>query len=57
MRGDAIISMGDRQISPQNDLLGALRRDVANRMVSVSELRNGNEVSVYYFPRNVQTFG
>ncbi|MDM2496741.1 PDZ domain-containing protein, partial [Mycobacteroides abscessus] len=37
--GDAIVAVGDRDIHSQNDLLRALRRDVANRRVPVVVLR------------------
>ncbi|WP_234792586.1 S1C family serine protease [Mycolicibacterium fortuitum] len=56
-RGDTIIAVGDRQISTQNDLLRALRRDVANRKVNVVVMRDGVEVSVECRPRDVRSFG
>jgi serine protease Do len=56
-RGDAIVAVGDRQISTQNDLLRALRRDVANRKVAVVVLRDGHEISIECLPRSVRTFG
>ncbi|RUP02128.1 MAG: trypsin-like serine protease [Mycobacterium sp.] len=55
--GDAIIAVGDRRISTQNDLLRALHRNVADRKVAVVVLRNGYEVSVECRPRGVRTFG
>lgn len=56
-RGDAIVAVGDREVSTQNDLLRALRRDVANRKVAVVVLRDGYEVSVECRPRGVRSFG
>ncbi|WP_396910161.1 S1C family serine protease [Mycolicibacterium sp.] len=56
-RGDMIIAVGDRQISTQNDLLRALRRDVANRKVNVVVMRAGIEVTVECRPRGVRSFG
>lgn len=56
-RGDAIIAVGDRAVSTQNELLRALRRDVANRRVAVVVMRDGVEVSVECRPRGVRTFG
>ncbi|MFA5607467.1 MAG: trypsin-like peptidase domain-containing protein [Leucobacter sp.] len=56
-RGDAIIAVGDRDIHSQNDLLRALRRDAANRRVTVVVLRGDHEVSVECRPRSVRTFG
>lgn len=55
--GDTIIAVGDRQVSTQNDLLRALRRDVANRRVNVVVMRNGYEVAVECLPRGVRSFG
>lgn len=55
--GDALLSLGDRQIQSQNDLLRALRRDIANRKVNVLVLRNGHEVTVECLPRSVRTYG
>lgn len=55
--GDAIIAVGDRPVSTQNDLLRALRRDVADRRVNVVVMRSGFEVSVECLPRGVRTFG
>jgi serine protease Do len=55
--GDAIISVGDREIHSQNDLLRALRRDVVNRRVNVVVLRGDYEVSVECRPRSVRTSG
>ncbi|MGY1994685.1 MULTISPECIES: S1C family serine protease [Mycobacteriaceae] len=56
-RGDAIVAVGDRDIQSQNDLLRALRRDVANRRVNVVVLRGNHEVSIECRPRSVRTFG
>lgn len=55
--GDAIIAVGDRPVSTQNDLLRALRRDVADRRVNVVVMRSGFKVSVECLPRGVRTFG
>lgn len=55
--GDAIVAVGDRDIHSQNDLLRALRRDVANRRVAVVVLRGDHEVSIECRPRSVRTFG
>ncbi|MCH9736872.1 MAG: trypsin-like peptidase domain-containing protein [Actinomycetia bacterium] len=55
--GDAIVAVGDRDIRSQNDLLRALRRDVANRKVTVVVLRDDHEVSIECRPRGVRTFG
>lgn len=55
--GDALLAVGDRQIRNQNDLLRALRRDIANRKVSVLVLREGEEVAVECFPRSVRSYG
>ncbi|WP_231745048.1 trypsin-like peptidase domain-containing protein [Mycobacterium sp. IS-1590] len=55
--GDAIVAVGDREIRSQNDLLRALRRDVANRKVNVAVLRGEYEVSIECRPRSVRTFG
>lgn len=54
-RGDTIIAVGDRSVSTQNDLLRALRRDVANRKVNIVVMRDGYEVSVECRPRSVRT--
>lgn len=56
-RGDVIIAVGDRAVTTQNDLLRALRRDVANRRVAVLVMRDGCEVSIECRPRSVRTFG
>ncbi len=56
-RGDVIVAVGDRDIHSQNDLLRALRRDVANRRVTVVVLRDDHEVSIECRPRSVRTFG
>lgn len=55
--GDAIVAVGARDIHSQNDLLRALRRDVANRKVTVVVLRGEHEVSIECRPRSVRTFG
>lgn len=55
--GDAILAVGDREIRSQNDLLRALRRDVANRKVDVVVLRDDHEVSIECRPRSMRTFG
>lgn len=55
--GDAILVVGDREIHSQNDLLRALRRDIANRKVSVLVLRDGQEVAVECRPRGVRSYG
>ncbi|MFL0287812.1 S1C family serine protease [Mycobacterium sp. SMC-21] len=53
--GDIILAVGDRKVSTQNDLMRALRRDVANRRVAVIVQRKGFEVSVECRPRGVRT--
>ncbi|ORB28016.1 peptidase S1 and S6 chymotrypsin/Hap [Catenulispora acidiphila DSM] [Mycolicibacterium parafortuitum] len=55
--GDVIVAVGDRDIRSQNDLLRALRRDVANRKVTVVVLRDDHEVSIECRPRSVRTLG
>lgn len=55
--GDALLAIGDRQIRSQNDLLRALRRDIANRTVNVLVLRGGEEVEFECFPRSVRSYG
>jgi len=55
--GDAILAVGDREIHTQNDLLRALRRDIANRKVIVLVLRDGAEVAVECRPRGVRSYG
>lgn len=55
--GDALLAVADRQIATQNDLLRALRRDVANRRIQVVVLRDGQEVSVEHPPRSVRSHG
>ena len=56
-RGDAVLGVGNREIRTQNDLLRALRRDVADRKLNVVVLRDGHEVSLECLPRGVRTFG
>ena len=53
--GDAILAVGDREIHTQNDLLRALRRDIANRKAIVLVLRDGAEVAVECRPRGVRS--
>ena len=53
--GDALLSIGEREIRSQNDLLRTLRRDIANRKVNVVVLRDGHEVSLECLPRSVGT--
>lgn len=48
--GDVLLAIGGREIATQNDLLRALRRDVANRRIQVVVLRDGKEVSVECLP-------
>ncbi len=55
--GDALLAIGDRRITTQNDLLRALRRDVANRRIRVVVLRNGEEISVECLPRGMRSYG
>ena len=55
--GDALLKVGGREIQTQNDLLRALRRDVANRRIQVVVLRDGREVSVECLPRSVRSYG
>ena len=55
--GDVLLAVGDRQIATQNDLLRALRRDVANRRIQVLVLRDGQEVSVECLPRSMRSYG
>lgn len=55
--GDTIVAVGDRHIATQNDLLRALRRDVANRKVTVVVMRAGREVCIECLPRSVRTSG
>lgn len=56
-RGDSIIAVGDHPVSTQNDLLRALRRDVANRKVNIVVMRDGYEVAVECRPRSVRGSG
>lgn len=56
-RGDVIVAIGDRPVTSQNDLLRALRRDVANRRVAVVVKRGEYEISVECRPRSVRSFG
>jgi S1-C subfamily serine protease len=53
-RGDVILAIGVRQVRSQNDLLRALRRDVANRRIDVLVLRDGIETSVECRPRSTR---
>lgn len=55
--GDVLLTVGDREIVTQNDLLRALRRDVANRRIQVVVLRDGKEVSVECLPRSLRAYG
>ena len=55
--GDAILSVGSREIHSQNDLLRALRRDIANRKVNVLVLRDGKELDIECRPRGVRSYG
>ncbi len=55
--GDVLLAVGDRQITTQNDLIRALRRDVANRRISVTVLRDGEEVLVECLPRSSRSYG
>lgn len=50
--GDALLEIGDRPIRTQNDLLRALRRDIANRKVTVQVLRRGEDVTVECLTRS-----
>ena len=54
-RGDVIIAVGERKVLTQNELLRALRRDVANRRVAVTVWRDGVEIAVDCRPRGVRT--
>jgi S1-C subfamily serine protease len=54
-RGDVILAVKDRQILSQNDLLRALRRDVANRRVPVLVLRDGQQVTIDCLLRSTQS--
>jgi len=54
-RGDVIIAVGERKVLTQNELLRALRRDVANRRVAVTVWRDGAEIAVDCRPRGVRT--
>jgi serine protease Do len=53
-RGDVLLAVGERPIRNQNDLLRALRRDVANRKVAVLVWRDGEELSVECLPRSTR---
>lgn len=53
-RGDVILAIGHREVRSQNELLRALRRDVANRRVDVLVLRDGIETSVECRPRSTR---
>lgn len=55
--GDVLLKVGGREIGTQNDLLRALRRDVANRRIQVVVLRGGQEVSVECLPRSMRSYG
>lgn len=55
--GDVLMTVGDRKIATQNDLLRALRRDVANRRIQVVVKRDGQEVSIECLPRSVRSYG
>ena len=55
--GDVLLTVGDREVVTQNDLLRALRRDVANRRIQVVVLRGGQEVSVECLPRSIRSYG
>lgn len=55
--GDVLLAVGDRQITTQNDLLRALRRDVANRRIQVRVLRDDEEVLVECLPRSAWSYG
>jgi serine protease Do len=55
--GDVLLAVGDRAIATQNELLRALRRDVANRRIQVVVLRDGKEVSVECLPRSLRAYG
>lgn len=54
--GDVLLAVGERKVVTQNDLLRALRRDVANRKIQVVVERNGREVAVECLPRSVRTY-
>lgn len=55
--GDVLLEVGGRRITTQNDLLRALRRDVANRRIQVLVLRDGQEVLVECLPRSIRSYG
>lgn len=54
-RGDVILEIGGRQVRNQNDLLRALRRDVANRKVTVLVLRDGEQLAIECLPRSTRS--
>ena len=56
-QGGPLMTVGDRKIATQNDLLRALRRDVANRRIQVVVKRDGQEVSIECLPRSVRSYG
>ena len=53
--GDILLAVGDREVTTQNDLLRALRRDVANRRIQITVLRDGQKTSVECLPRGMRT--
>lgn len=55
--GDVLLTVAGREIATQNDLLRALRRDVANRRIQVVVLRDGQEVSIECLPRGMRSYG
>ena len=55
--GDVLLKVGGREVNTQNDLLRALRRDVADRRIQVLVRRDGQEVSVECLPRSVRSYG
>lgn len=57
LEGDVLLTVAGREIATQNDLLRALRRDVANRRIQVMVLRDGQEIMVECLPRAMRSYG
>lgn len=51
-RGDVLLTIDDRRVRNQNELLRALRRQVADRKIQITVLRGGENISVTTIPRS-----
>lgn len=56
-RGDVLLTIGERPVGNQNELLRALRRKVANRRIQVMVWRGGQKIAVECLPRSANPRG